>query len=75
MRVLLGRDEIPRRRTTLRLLFEPRDFWVGVFWNRSTVEIVDPEAAMALGARRARFLLVYVCLVPCLPIAIARRIG
>lgn len=61
MRVLFGRAldaEEPRGRFTIRLLWEPRDAWVGVFWNHAQV-----------GA--GRFLLVYVCLVPCLPLVLA----
>lgn len=56
MRVLIGRDDVPNRRLTLRLLWEPRDAWVGVFTNRAE-----------------DFRLVYICLVPCLPIVIAWR--
>ncbi len=62
MKVLLGRDELPRRRFTARLLWEPRDIWLGVFWN--TVKAGGPED---------RFLLVYVCLIPCVPLALAWR--
>jgi hypothetical protein len=41
----------------IRLLFEPRDVWVGVFWTR--LRFYDPP--------RRRWD-VYVCLVPMLPI-------
>lgn len=54
MRVLIGKDEMPRRRLTVRLLWEPRDMWIGVFTNRAN-----------------GFRLVYVCLLPCLPIVLA----
>lgn len=58
MRVLIGRDEMPRRRFTIRLLWEPRDLWVGAFWNRVKLGDVGDE-----------FLLIYVCLIPCFPVA------
>ncbi len=63
MKVLLGRDEIPRfHRLSVRWVWEPRDIWFGVFWNR--VRAGGPEDC---------FLLVYLCLVPCLPVCIAWR--
>ena len=59
MRLLLGRERSPRHRLEVRWLWEPRDLWVGVFWNR----VWTPE----------RFLLVYVCLLPSLPICVSWR--
>lgn len=56
MRILAGRDGMPRKRVEVRWLWEPRDLWVGVFWNRA----LD-------------YLLVYVCLVPCLPLVVSIR--
>jgi hypothetical protein len=41
-------------RVKARLLFEPRDLWVGIYWNRPV--------------RRA--LQVYVCIVPMLPLLV-----
>jgi hypothetical protein len=62
VRVLLGRDEMPRKRWTLRLLWEPRDMWIGVFWNH-----------VRAGGPEDRFMFIYVCLVPCLPVVLAVR--
>lgn len=59
MKVLLGRDEFPRRRLTVRWLWEPRDIWVGVFWNRAKLGDLGDE-----------FLLIYIGVVPCLPLCI-----
>jgi hypothetical protein len=42
-------------RISVRLLFEPRDLWVGAYWNRQ---------------RERCEWMVYVCLIPCLPIRI-----
>lgn len=64
MKVLIGRDEFLRRRFTVRWLFEPRDLWLGVFWNR-----------VEGGIPRDKFLLVYVCFVPSLPFCIAWRMA
>jgi hypothetical protein len=44
----------PKRLTT-RLLFEPRDLWVGVYWNKEA----------SAGYHR---LDVYVCAIPLLPL-------
>lgn len=60
MRVLIGKDEPPHRRFTVRLLWEPRDIWIGVFWNQH-----QEEDSFWI----YRFTFVYVCLIPCLPLA------
>jgi hypothetical protein len=44
-------DDAPRR-LTIRWFFEPRDIWIGVFWDRA----IDDS------------LKVYVCLIPMLPL-------
>jgi hypothetical protein len=36
---------------SVRVLWEPRDLWIGIYWTRS-----------------AQRLLIYVCVLPCLPI-------
>jgi hypothetical protein len=64
VKVLLGRDEMPDERFSLRLLWEPRDLWFGVFWNRAHA-----------GGLRDRFLFVYVCVLPCVPIVFAWRLS
>jgi hypothetical protein len=64
VKVLLGSDEIPRRRLVVRLLWEPRDAWLGVFWNN-----------VRAGGPDDRFLIVYLCIVPFVPIAFAWRKG
>lgn len=69
MRVLIGRDELPCRRFTARLLWEPRDIWLGVFWNTTS----GPPTESHSFAPRSRFVLVYVCLIPCLPLALVWR--
>jgi hypothetical protein len=63
MKVLIGRDELPNKRLVARLLWEPRDVWLGVYWNR-----------VRAGAPADRFLLIYVCVIPCIPLAFARRL-
>lgn len=47
----------------IRLLWEPRDLWVGVYWDR--------PLPLDIGyGFKLRTLFIYVCLVPCLPIKI-----
>lgn len=59
MKVLIGNDAPPTKRLTVRWLWEPRDVWVGVFWNR-----------VQLGDYGDEFLVVYVAVLPCLPLSI-----
>lgn len=59
MRVLIGRGAVPRR-FAANLLWEPRDIWVGVFWNRAEI-------------KGDRFLYVYISLVPCFPLSLVWR--
>ncbi len=59
MRVLLGSDAPPTRRFSVRWLWEPRDAWIGVFWN---VAHVNDDGDRAV--------LIYVSLIPCLPLCL-----
>jgi hypothetical protein len=45
----------------IQLLFEPRDFWIGLYWTFKTDAI-------------GRKLLLYLCLVPCFPVRIEVRL-
>lgn len=62
MRILIGHDKEQRGRFSARLLWEPRDMWVGIFWNTISGERLLSD-----------YLIVYVCLVPFFPIAISIR--
>jgi len=62
MKIIVGKDEEPHHRLTAKWLWEPRDIWIGVFWNRTSGERLLND-----------YLLIYVCIIPCLPIAIAWR--
>lgn len=57
----MARDIVRRHpgRLTVALLFEPRDWWIGLYVGKSWWEM----------GRRYRE--VYICLLPCLPILIA----
>lgn len=47
------------------LLFEPRDLWVGVFWD-----IIKPDAMDAY-----TYLKIYICIIPMLPLFLKIRLG
>lgn len=44
--------------------FEKKDLWVGIYWNVTTQETVVDSMTMQI----QRYLDIYLCLVPCLPI-------
>jgi hypothetical protein len=48
----------------VRIFFEPRDIWIGVYWN------FMPKTKGAFISHRD----IYVCLIPCLPIQFMYRI-
>lgn len=43
-----------KRRFLLSFYFEPRDLWIGIYWNKEKRIPYDLD--------------VYICIVPCLPI-------
>lgn len=55
-----------RRRWTVRLIWEPRDLWVGVYWTND--RIMGDQGQHLENKRR-----IYICLLPCLPIVFTRR--
>lgn len=46
----------------IRLLWEPRDLWIGVYWTRR-----DPDPW------NKSDLLIYICGLPCLPVLLTRH--
>ena len=51
------------RRWSVRVLWEPRDLWIGIYWNHERHNGFITET-----------LDIYVCLVPCLPIRFTREV-
>jgi hypothetical protein len=53
-------------RPSVALLWEPRDLWVGVYWDKdASASFYDPSCTILEREYR-----VYVCLIPCLPIRV-----
>lgn len=57
-------DQRGKRRWKVKLLWEPRDLWIGLYWTRITAH--HPSAdGMAF----------YICLIPCLPLKVSFNYG
>ena len=54
----------PRTRWTVRVKWEPRDIWLGLYWTRPEEFMGRPPVM-----RSRRW---FVCLVPCLPIIVTK---
>lgn len=60
-----------RQRYSVRVKFEKRDAWIGLYWNKTYAKDPrDPEGRQSTFAMR-----VYICLVPFLPIIVQRIRG
>lgn len=64
MRLMRRIDSDKNGSREVAVVFEPRDLWVGVYWNR------DEYGSSNWRTRRLR---VYVCIVPMLPIVFTRE--
>jgi hypothetical protein len=68
MKVLIGSDKEPEKRLTFRLLWEPRDMWIGVYWT-------DTKSPRLEALLDPVYLLIYITVIPCFPLCIAWRKG
>ena len=55
------------KKFAIDLLWEPRDLWVGVYWDRGQHEVHYIPGSVML----ENYVRVYVCLLPCLPIKLS----
>lgn len=69
MKVLYGNLET-NQRLTAGLLFEPRDLWVGVFWNT----VLRYKSGVSERGYASKYLLIYISVIPAFPFCFSWRI-
>lgn len=60
--MVIRMDDTPMKKPTVRLKWEPRDLWIGVYWTREWGGWWDNPVRDGWSA--------YICILPCLPIHI-----
>lgn len=57
----------------IKVKFEPRDLWVGVFWDIE--EFSWPHAPSKEYSGGYKILKIYICIIPCFPIIISKKLN
>jgi hypothetical protein len=60
-------------RPQIKIKFVPQDCWVGVFWKREARRLISIIYPWEREFFERKTLVVYVCLVPCVPIKVTWR--
>lgn len=47
----------------MKIRFEPRDLWIGIYWTINNLNCSD-----------GKYLYIYICIIPCFPIIFGKKL-